>query len=39
MYEAYWNLAEAPFDNSPNPKFFYRSPEHDEALTRLVYAE
>ena len=37
MYEAYWGLTEAPFDNSPNPKFFYLSPEHEEALTRLVY--
>jgi general secretion pathway protein A len=37
MYEAYWELTEAPFDNSPNPKFFYLSPEHEEALVRLVY--
>jgi general secretion pathway protein A len=37
MYEAYWELSEPPFDNSPNPKFFYRSPEHEEALVRLVY--
>jgi type II secretory pathway predicted ATPase ExeA len=37
MYEAYWQLAEPPFDNSPNPKFFYLSPEHEEALVRLVY--
>ncbi len=37
MYEAYWGLTEAPFDNSPNPKFFYLSPEHEEALIRLVY--
>ena len=37
MYEAYWDLTEAPFDNSPNPKFFYLSPEHEEALVRLVY--
>ena len=37
MYEAYWSLAEPPFDNSPNPKFFYLSPEHEEALMRLVY--
>src|SRR5437867_10522539 len=37
MYEAYWELSEAPFDNSPNPKFFYLSPEHEEALVRLVY--
>jgi general secretion pathway protein A len=37
MYEAYWLLTEPPFDNSPNPKFFYLSPEHEEALVRLVY--
>jgi len=37
VYEAYWDLTEAPFDNSPNPKFFYLSPEHEEALVRLVY--
>lgn len=38
MYEAYWGLSEPPFDNSPNPKFFYLSPEHEEALIRMVYA-
>jgi type II secretory pathway predicted ATPase ExeA len=38
VYEAHWKLAEPPFDNSPNPKFFYLSPEHEEALLRLVYA-
>jgi type II secretory pathway predicted ATPase ExeA len=38
MYEAYWGLREPPFDNSPNPKFFYLSPEHEEALVRLMYA-
>jgi type II secretory pathway predicted ATPase ExeA len=37
MYEAYWELTEPPFDNSPNPRFFYLSPEHEEALVRLVY--
>jgi general secretion pathway protein A len=37
VYEAYWELTEPPFDNSPNPKFFYLSPEHEEALVRLVY--
>src|SRR5205809_505761 len=35
MYEAYWQLSEPPFDNSPNPKFFYLSPEHEEALYQL----
>ena len=38
MYEAYWELGEPPFDNSPNPKFLYLSPEHEEALARLTYA-
>jgi general secretion pathway protein A len=38
MYEPYWGLSEPPFDNSPNPKFFYLSPEHEEALIRMVYA-
>src|SRR6266446_5652587 len=38
MYETYWGLKEQPFDNSPNPKFFYLSPEHEEALVRLMYA-
>ena len=37
MYEAYWELSEPPFDNSPNPKFLYLSPEHEEALVRLAY--
>jgi general secretion pathway protein A len=37
MYESYWELSEPPFDNTPNPKFFYLSPEHEEALVRLVY--
>jgi general secretion pathway protein A len=37
MYESYWQLSEPSFDNSPNPKFFYLSPEHEEALVRLVY--
>jgi general secretion pathway protein A len=38
MYEAYWGVTEPPFDNSPNPKFFYLSPEHEEALVRMIYA-
>jgi type II secretory pathway predicted ATPase ExeA len=38
MYEAYWGFSQPPFDNSPNPKFFYLSPDHEEALVRLMYA-
>ena len=38
MYEAYWGLKEKPFENTPDPRFLYRSPKHEEALTRLIYA-
>jgi general secretion pathway protein A len=38
VYEEYWGLSEPPFDNSPNPKFLYLSPEHEEALVRMMYA-
>lgn len=38
MYEAYWGLSEPAFDNSPNPKFLYLSPDHEEALARMMYA-
>ncbi len=38
MYEAYWGLNEKPFQNTPDPKFLYRSEEHEEALSRLIYA-
>jgi general secretion pathway protein A len=37
MYESYWNIREKPFENTPDPKFFYRSPNHEEALMRLYY--
>lgn len=37
MYEQYWNLKEKPFENTPDPRFLYYSPQHEEALSRLVY--
>lgn len=37
MYEEYWKLKEKPFENTPDPKFFYNSPHHEEALMRLYY--
>lgn len=33
----YWNLEKKPFENTGDPKFFYYSPEHKEALVRLIY--
>jgi len=38
MYKDYWGLTEYPFENLPNPAYMYRSPMHEEAITRLVYA-
>jgi len=38
LYESYWNLKEKPFENTPDPRFFYYSTQHEEALTRLTYA-
>ncbi|MBN1824040.1 MAG: AAA family ATPase [Endomicrobiales bacterium] len=37
MYEKYWNFSEKPFENTPDPKFLYNSPQHEEGLTRLLY--
>lgn len=38
MYEAHWGLTEKPFLNLPDPRYLYRSPQHEEALLRLIYA-
>ncbi len=38
MYEEYWGLSEKPFINTPDPRFLYYSQEHEEALSRLLYA-
>lgn len=38
MYKEYWGFAEYPFENLPNPDYLYKSPVHEEALTRLMYA-
>jgi len=37
MYESYWGLTVKPFENTPDPRFFYTSAQHEEALTRLLY--
>jgi len=38
MYEDYWGLKEKPFLNTPDPRFLYYSAQHEEALSRLIYA-
>jgi len=37
MYEGYYNLATAPFNNTPNPRFFFETEQHREALAKLEY--
>ncbi len=37
MYEAYWGLKEKPFENTPDPRFFFASSQHEEACARMLY--
>ncbi len=37
MYTTYWGLTDKPFENTPDPRFFYCSPKHEEAMMRLLY--
>lgn len=34
---AFWRLHEPPFDDTRNPRFFFPSGQHGEALDRMVY--
>ena len=37
MYKAFFGLTSSPFNLSPDPSFFYRSEQHGEALSSLIY--
>jgi general secretion pathway protein A len=37
MYASYWGLREKPFENTPDPRFFYASQQHREAEARMLY--
>jgi len=37
MYADYWQLSCMPFENTPDPRFFYASSQHQEGLARLAY--
>jgi type II secretory pathway predicted ATPase ExeA len=37
MYEKYWHLKEKPFENTPDTRFLYNSPQHEEGLNRMLY--
>ncbi len=38
MYQDYWDLAEKPFENTPDPRFLYPSSATAEAFAKLLYA-
>ena len=38
MYQQFFKLRELPFNNTPDPRFFYSTPDHEEALASLIYA-
>ena len=37
MYLPFFNLQEAPFNLTPDPRFLYLSAQHEEALSHLLY--
>ncbi len=37
MYEKYWELSSLPFQNVPDPRFYFPSAMHQEGLKRLLY--
>jgi len=37
MVHEHWQLRESPFGSALNPKYFFASPVHDEALARLLF--
>jgi general secretion pathway protein A len=37
-YESSYGLTISPFQNTPDPRFLFRSQSHQEALDRLLYA-
>jgi len=37
MYESFYNLTTMPFENTPDPRFFYQSEQHREALAAIEY--
>lgn len=37
MYLEHWGLKEMPFENTPDPRFFYHSGQHEEGLSRIRY--
>ncbi|MEW6409487.1 MAG: AAA family ATPase [Nitrospirota bacterium] len=37
MYEEFFGLRESPFNLTPDPRFLFLSPKHEEALSNILY--
>ena len=37
MYQSHWGLRAMPFNGRVDPKYFFPSPTHEEALARLHF--
>jgi len=38
MYRDFFGLTLSPFNNTPDPRFFFNTPDHEEAVASLIYA-
>ncbi len=38
MYNRHYGFSEPPFNMTPNPRFFFQSTKHTEALSTMIYA-
>ena len=37
MYERFFNFKEPPFNLTPDPRFFFSSPKHEDAFAQILY--
>jgi len=37
MYEKFFNFTESPFNLTPDPRFFFSSPKHEDAFSQILY--
>jgi general secretion pathway protein A len=37
MYEKFFHFAESPFNLTPDPRFFFSSPKHEDAFAQILY--
>jgi len=37
MYLEHWGMDRMPFKNTPDPDFYYHSPQHEETLSRMIF--